>query len=258
MVTKFRNIFILLFILSISISSFSQDSIPIQTDRPDQTECPFIVPKMYLQLENGLTYENIDKSTSSILLPTTLWRYGLTPNFELRMITELYNQKIGSQSILGLNPLIFGFKAKISDEKGIIPATAVIGHLVTPNWGSKEFSSPYFATTFRFNLQHTVSKRVVIAYNLGAEWDGVNAEPQFIYTLTSGIILTDALGFYLELYGFAPQKSSASHKCDGGFTYLVNNNFMFDISSGYSLTDTDPNYYGSLGCSFRFNTKAKK
>ena len=33
---------------------FGQTS--IQLDRPDQTECPFIVPAKYIQLENGFNF----------------------------------------------------------------------------------------------------------------------------------------------------------------------------------------------------------
>ena len=35
--------------------NFAQDLPSIQTDRPDQTECPFITPRHYFQLENGFS-----------------------------------------------------------------------------------------------------------------------------------------------------------------------------------------------------------
>lgn len=44
--------FYILFFLS-SFSLFAQQEGRIETDRPDQTECPFIVKKGYIQMEWG-------------------------------------------------------------------------------------------------------------------------------------------------------------------------------------------------------------
>ena len=46
---------------------FAQTLPSIQLDRPDQTECPFITPKKYIQIENGFTIENRTKNQRSIL-----------------------------------------------------------------------------------------------------------------------------------------------------------------------------------------------
>ncbi|MBU6205838.1 MAG: hypothetical protein KJS45_10675, partial [Bacteroidetes bacterium] len=44
--------------------SMAQTLPPIQLDRPDQTECPFITPKNYIQIEHGITMENIRNNQS--------------------------------------------------------------------------------------------------------------------------------------------------------------------------------------------------
>jgi hypothetical protein len=122
---------------------------------------------------------------------------------------------------------------------------------------SKNYRATYYAPSFRFNMQHTLNNKFSLAYNLGAEWDGENAEPTFIYTLTSGMSITEKLGAYIELYGFAPQYQMADHRADGGFTYLINNNVIVDVSAGTGLLKESPKNYFALGCSFRFNTKKK-
>ena len=49
-----KNLFFFLGLsLLFQINSKAQELPSIQTDRPDQTECPFITPKNYFQLENG-------------------------------------------------------------------------------------------------------------------------------------------------------------------------------------------------------------
>lgn len=228
---------------------------PIQLDRPDQTECPFIVPQGYIQAENGLTYENVDGSTTNILYPTTLWKYGLNKNAELRIITELTSKKGEQTTINGLAPITIGFKAKICDEKGIIPLTSFIGHLTSSNWGSKKLHTDYFAPSFRFVMQHTLSDKSSLSYNLGARWDGTSAQETYLYTLTTGYSLTDKLGSYIELYGFIPNGGQADHRCDGGFTYLINNDIMLDISGGLGITKNSPSNYIAFGFSYRFKVR---
>jgi hypothetical protein len=249
------HLVILLFLMSFT---YIQAQTTIQTDRPDQTECPFITPVGYLQAENGFTYENIDKNKKAITLPTILWKYGINKNFEFRLITEANTIKSQGNKVSGLVPTIVGFKVSVSEEKGIIPATGFIGHLAIPNAASKEFKASYYAPSFRFNMQHTLSNKFSLAYNVGAEWDGETPEPTFIYTLTSGMSITEKLGAYVELYGFAPQNDKADHRADGGFTYLITNDVMVDISGGFGITKESPDNYFALGFSYRFNTKTRK
>jgi len=169
-----------------SVKLIGQDIEPIQIDRPDQTECPSIVPTHYIQIENGLSFEKVDDINSNFLYPSTLWKYGINENAEFRLITELISARIADTTMSGLTPITIGFKAKICEENGIIPKTSFIGHLTSPNWGSQEFEASFFAPAFRFTMQHTLSEKVSLSYNLGAEWDGETPEPKFIYTLTTG------------------------------------------------------------------------
>jgi Putative MetA-pathway of phenol degradation len=231
----------------------SQTLDPIATDRPDQTECPFIVPKGYIQAENGLVYEKINQTNAVMVHPSTLWKYGISEKLEFRLITEIMSEHALNQTnSIGLTPITIGFKTKIADENGFMPLVSFIGHLGIPNWASSEFQTNYFAPSFRFTMQHTLSEKFTLAYNLGAEWDGETPQTTFIYTLTSGYSITQKLGAYLEFYGFAPQKLPADHRFDGGFTYLINPNIMVDVSGGFGLTENAPHYYFSLGFSYRF------
>lgn len=245
-------------LLVANLKSTGQVLPPIQLDRPDQTECSFIVPKGYIQAENGFTYENISEDEKAIDHPTTLWKYGLSKKVEFRLITELVTEKQKGLTVSGLAPIKLGFKVNISQEKGIIPITSLIVHLVVPGIASPVFRSNYYAPSFRFTMQNTLSKKISLGYNLGAEWDEQTHKPVYIYTLTTGYAITEKLGSYLEVYGFLAKDELADHRMDGGFTYLINNNIMLDISGGFRITTSSPQNYISLGFSYRFNTKTFK
>lgn len=242
---------ILSFILIISTSIYSQNTESIQADRPDQTETPAIVPKGMFQVETGFTFQKNDAISKSFSLPTTLWKYGVNENFELRLITEFLSEEISNEKISGLSPIYVGFKVKFAEEKGIIPKTSFIAHIGLPNTASTRYKTDYFAPEFRFSMQHTLSEKFSLSYNLGSEWDGFSAEPTFLYTLTTGYAITSKIGSYIEVYGFAPQNDKANHNLDGGITYLINNNFMVDLSSSFGITDNAPDHYIAFGFSFR-------
>jgi len=243
--------FVVLFLFSLPLLSLAQNQDPIQTDRPDQTETPAIVPKGMFQVETGFTLQKNDADSKTNTLPSILWKYGVNENFELRLITEFALEKNDSTTISGVTPVLIGCKIKISEEKGIIPKTSFIGHISLPNMASTVFKADAMAPEFRFTFQHTLSEKVSLGYNLGAEWDGLTAEPTFIYTLTTGYAISNKMGSYIEIFGFAPQKESASHNLDGGLTYLINSNFMLDLSAGVGITDNAPDHYIAFGFSFR-------
>lgn len=234
-----------------STKGISQDLSPIEIDRPDQTECPSIVPKGMFQMENGLNFEKTDSNSNFYLLPTTLWKVGINENLELRLITEFVIDNSNNERFVGLKPIFIGLKVKICEEKGIVPKTSLITHLLLPNVASEKFKLDYIAPKFRFTMQHTVSDKISLSYNLGAEWNGETPETTFIYTLTTGFKLTKKVGAYTEIYGFAPQNNKPDHRCDGGFTYLINNNVIADISGGFGISANAPKHYISLGFSFR-------
>ena len=222
---------------------------PIEADRPDQTETPAIVPKEMFQAETGFTFQKKDKISNS--LPSVLWKYGVNENFELRLITEFVSEKINDEKSSGFTPILIGFKVKLCDEKGIIPKTSFIGHIGLPKIASSKYKTDFVAPEFRFTMQHTLSDKFSLGYNLGCEWDGMAPETTFVYTLTTGYSINNKLGCYAELFGFALEKDKANHNFDGGFTYLINNNFMVDLSLGIGITDNAPDHYFAFGFSFR-------
>lgn len=235
----------------ISVSSYSQKLEAIQTDRPDQTETPYIVPKDMFQVESGFSYQEDDTVSKSYALPSTLWKYGVNDSFEFRLITEFSIEDNFEVKDFGLKPISIGCKIKISKEKGFWPKTSFIGHISIPNLASNKFKSEYVAPEFRFTMQHSLSEKSYLGYNLGAEWDGFSSQPTFIYTLVTGRSITNNLGAYIEVFGFSPQNEVTYHSLAAGFTYLFSNNFMVDLSGGKGVSKTAPLYYYALGISFR-------
>jgi hypothetical protein len=245
----------------------------IITDRPDQTESPVLTPTGFFQVEVGSQSEYDDDkvnkiNTQSTLYNTTLWKYGVTKNFELRIITEYAADKMQFKSnsdindtvvrINGWNPIAVGSKIALHKERGIIPEIGLITHLELPYFGSDNYKPTTLIPRFRFLFAHTLSDRFSFSYNLGAEWEDGSSTSTGIYTASLGASLIGNLSMFVEAYGFLRENSAADNRLDGGFTYLLNNNVQLDCSGGIGLNDISPDYFISGGISFRFNAFNKE
>jgi len=258
-----RLLAISLALVAFSFSGIAQDDMPtestIVTDRPDATEASSTVGKCVLQIETGGIYETFKENgvqSENFTYNTTLVRYGLLDNIELRVgwdfnegVTRVNGVKLNNVSS-GLSPLLLGVKIDIAEENGAMPEIAVIGHVFPLFTASTDYRPETTGVDFRFSLSHTLSEKSSIGYNLGAQWGSDSPEAAAIYTVAYGYSITDKLGMYLELYGDLPEDSSANHFWDGGLTYLVNKDLQLDIYAGTSIT-TGQNLLLGLGASFR-------
>lgn len=232
----------------------------IITDRPDQTESAATIPKNHIQFEAGGTFD-VDKSENSIMTknysaPSVLIRYGLLNNVELRLGSEYSQEKIFFNETemsdnKGFAPLYLGTKIGLIKEKKIIPQTAVIIGLQIPFEKNNIFQPEKAGIEYRLTMKHTLNETFTLSYNLGGEWDGDEKKTTALYTLSLGISLADKLGMYAESYGFYSKNSTADNRMDGGLTYLLMPNLQGDVSAGFGINETSPDYYLGLGMSYR-------
>jgi hypothetical protein len=137
------------------------------------------------------------------------------------------------------------------NEKNAFPEMAFLFSLSVPFQDDNAFQSQFVATEFRLLMSHTINERFSISYNLGGEWDGDRVNSTGLYTLSLGIKLSKKVGAFIETYGFFTQGEKPDNRLDGGFTYLFNENFQADISSGMELIDKWPKYFIGAGLSLR-------
>jgi len=250
--TNLNNYIIVFGVLMLvsNLNAVGQDISPIQTDRPDQTETPFTVPKNHFQMENGFSYEQTDDNTRSFTIPSTLFKYGLNDHFEIGLITELATIKSFTK-ITGLSPVTFRIKDKIADENGILPTTSIICYMTIADLASDNLKAKYLAPAFKFTMQHTLSKKFSLGYNLGVQWDGESPYHVYIYTLTTDYFISDKIGIFAEVFGFATKNSKADNRLNTGLIFLLRHNVSIDISGGIGLSDNSPKYFLETGFSFR-------
>lgn len=268
---KQKSLHLVGLLITTAATALSQE---MSTDRPDQTESSWVVPKGVVQIETGFSIANdapdaVPNSSITSLtlqnfnLASALIRVGLLERLEFRLETGYVVEKsegkqvLGqteetvSESLEGIDALAVGVKVGIAEEKGSFPEISLIFHTTLPV-GNEAFRPAYVVPDFRFTLSHSLSESVSLGYNFGAEWSDANHPPAGIYTLVVGSDLAESVGGFLEMFGTLSPENPPQHTFDGGLTWGVDENLQLDASAGIGITEFAEDFFISGGVSFRF------
>ncbi len=255
-----------LFLVS-AFASFGQSD--IITDRPTQSSSPYTLPKGYFQIETGFQLQNTnsffgnfnptERQLQVITFNTSLVRFGLSDNIELRLVQETTKTRVRSRaggsiisaSPVELTPTLFGAKIKLMEGEGLYPQVAFLAHIGGPILSDLTKGTQ---ADFRFSFQHTLGEKSSIAYNLGGMWPGGFGEFTPLYTLVYNYSFSSKLSSFVELYGFLPS-GAKDHRLDFGLTYLIQNMIQLDAFAGFGISRTSPDFVTGLGLSFMLPKK---
>jgi hypothetical protein len=231
---------------------------PLITDRPDQTESPNAVRLGSIQFESGFVYTSfIQKHLESDMftLASSLIRYGLFKNFELRIGFEYLTSRIKENniesSVYGFGPLHLGGKYHFM-HAGEVPVDAGVLFGFTLPIGERYFRPKNIEPELIISIAHYLSDIFSLATNLGTVWNSYEKELIGLYTLVFGISLTEKIGIFTEVFGNYSSGNSTSNSITGGITYLLSNNLQLDSSAGFEHTNYDRHFFINTGISVRF------
>jgi len=225
----------------------------IITDRPDQTESSTTIPLKSFQIECGVMSGNYNFDNSSqklLLIPTTLFRYGLTKNIELRLVEQLisFKNEQTSEENFGLSDLELGAKIQILKNPDINAEIAFISHLFLPT-EAISITNENFGTVNKLAISHRLTIFLDLGYNVGYNY--FNTEIGYLtYSVALGTGISKRIGAYVETYGEVVEFTDWISNFDSGITYLVRENMQLDFSFGFGLNQK-MNYF-SVG--FSWNT----
>lgn len=231
------------------------------TDRPDVTESATVVPLKTLQIESGFIYENILRSPALdslfITFNTTLLRYGIAEYFELRIGIEYlgsYNNNktmMNERIDIGTGPLYLGMKIQVAKETGWLPEIAAIPGLNLPFTAFQPFRSPYIEPEIVFAFSNTINEWLSLGYNLGFFYYHEDRSFLYSYSVAMGVEIFDNFGSYIELNGYLPSNSHASHYLNGGLVFLPLQNLQLDCFAGLGLNSYSSDFHWGFGFSWR-------
>lgn len=237
----------------------------IETDRPDFTEASTTVGKGRIQLESGYTYASDGKNGASHSYPEALFRIGMFADwFELRLAQNFLHERVPGQGVTNFNAggddFYFGCKLALTEQRKFLPESALILQATAPT-GHNSLTSGQFLPGFNYLYGwDVIEDKISMGGSTQANRavDGTsNAYIELAQSMTIGYSLTKKLSAYTEWFAFFPSGSTdpdtgPEHYFDGGFTYLLTNNFQLDIRAGVGLNRHADNFFVGSGFAVRY------
>jgi len=192
-------LFLLLPSLCIAQEKVHEESYSFSPDRPGMATGPSVLPQGKIIWETGI--EGTREDEWSILLPTTMFRFGLSSFAELRLEYDGVLLQKGPNWCYEVAPLVIGTKLKFYEGKEWIPAISFLANLSIPCTKilSDEMS---VAPSLNLLFQNDICRWFNINYNVGASWDGINTTPTTFLALCLGFNPTESIGLFLESFNY--------------------------------------------------------
>ena len=258
---------VLFFLLSfyVVIPGYAQNKVvKLNSDRPDRTQGPTVIPRGTLQLETGLQYQK-DKTgnlpTKEYLYPEALVRIGILKWAELRLSAEYkkesHLEKTNSLdnrmvSDIGFNNVQVGTKLNFFAGKGAVPAIGFQGNITLP-WGKDTFRPVHVAPEGAFVFSNKITDKLDLQYNVGyGKQQGQEGyQGQLFYAAAASLTLTDKLQGYAEFFAQKAKASPEENTVDIGLLVLLLPNLQFDIAAGAGVSEAAPDYFMGTGLTWR-------
>src|SRR5262245_37705295 len=236
---------------------------PLSADRPGVANPPDVVASGAIQLEGGLLFERethgSGPNTSTVTVPGGLLRVGLLSFLEFRVSANGYvfeKQSSGSNRSSG-SDLAIGSRARLLDQQGIRPATALEFDLSLPT-GSDAVTSGGVDPSGLLLVEWSFCDRFVLDGNLGlasvSRGNHVSGRAfQVSPSLSLGASLGASTQLFVEYYAtFSDRSIPDKNALDGGFSWLVDDDLQLDFSAGAGLDHAAPDFSVSAGVAWRF------
>jgi hypothetical protein len=157
----------------------------------------------------------------------------------------------------GAEDLYLGCKFAVFEQAGWLPELVILPQMTVPT-GARAFTAdevmPGVNVLYGWDITEKLSVGASTQGNRALDTTGDFYE-EYAQSITMGISLTERLGMYNEVFGIFPNgavETGPEYYFDGGFTYLVNNNFQLDTRAGWGLNDRSDDFFTGIGGAVRF------
>ncbi len=161
---------------------------------------------------------------------------------------EFFGPGIERESQVG-----YGFKAKITEQRGWIPESAVMALGFTPLGGPDQSMSFVGTYVWGWTLPRRSKLDAAIRYAADtAEQDGLN---QWGPSIVLKVPLAERINAHAEYFGiFTTEKAinSNAQYFSPGLHYLLNDDFEVGFRLGWGLTDDAARFFVNVGIGLRY------
>ena len=227
-----NNLFLLLLCLCCSSLAIAQNDENINTDRPDQSEGVYTLPKGQFQIENGYVFSKEDSSANLML------RYGLISNTEIRLEGDFDLRTPDFSSTT------FSVKQRLYEsEQRYIPSVGLIGYGQYSKTDAKTYT---FDACLAFESSLTDQLSLAYGARSSGQFENLDVTAQVNYAPNN------KLWSFVEYYASYNGMRAPEHNINAGIAYLLKPNFQIDLSGGRTLWQPEPQYFVGVGIGYLF------
>lgn len=248
-----KSILLFAILMMMGICQAQEEDFSFPTDRPGNVWGTEVLPFHTVSWENGFSYER-SQGDRTIALPSTIVRYGIFENVELRVGTDfqLFEEPPYETKLFGLTPLTIGTKIHCYDGTEILPSIGVLAQLQSPHVGSADLLPDHLAPAMYLIFENDINDWFAICYDAGLEWDGVTAIPTTFLGLNLSFCLTDDLGTYVETFNYLHPDGN-QYLTEIGFTFSPMPRLQLDIEADFDVQQIKDYFRVGCGIAWRIN-----
>ena len=240
-----KKLLVVFFFWGFAYSAAGQKGYPINTDRPDQSDGTYTLPKNYYQLETGVLYgrESDDYFYHNIML-----RYGLSSKTELQLLLDYGTRNTET----GIMPAGLSVKQQLLSQKSPLPDITAVVNLRFQFLATNNFKPDKLPVDFLLAFENELSDQFSAGYNFGLSFDGESTRNDWVLTTSVSWAPVKEVAFFSEYFSRFSGISSPDHNIDAGILWLLKNNLQLDIGVGSTIFKDRKNQFITMGVSYRF------
>lgn len=241
---KIRSLILVLLLLASGNKLLSQNLDP---SRPARTASANTVERGSFQIDAGLLFGDLNNEAQRIyMMPTALFRYGLTKGIEVRLREDLVNfvNESTSEPKFGLSDLELGIKFRILNKEDVNAKIAFISHVILPS-GTGGLSLEKYGAKNTLAFSHELNSFTGLGYNVGYNYYGYS-KGILTYAINLDAAFNEKFGAFLEFFGEDVDFDNFLINFDSGLYYLIKENLRVDFAFAIGLNQR-MNYF-TLGC----------
>lgn len=250
-----RKLLFLTFVFVYSLCHAQEELPTISADLSGNTWGTDVTPLHKLSWDNGFGFESERQGPHTATLNSTIVRYGIFENVELRVGTGflMWNEGPASEPSFGLDPLTIGTKLTVYDGTEILPSVGFLAEFQSPHLGSKELLPSHLAPSLYLIFENEINDWFDLCYNAGAEWDGESATPTTYLSLCLNFGITETLGTYVESFNYLHPDDGNRYMTGFGLTWLASRRLQLYLSADLDIQQLSKYYSLNGGLAWLIN-----
>lgn len=237
----------------------------LETDRDAFTPATSVAGTGLTITESSYSFIDNRDVADTHSFPELLVRYGINEwlelragwNYEVGGTGDIVSGDEGASGIEGglerESQVLYGAKIAVSQQRGIIPRSAVILQGYTPTSGEAPETDFVFAYAFGWELENRW--RVESSLRYGTEHAPEDAFNQWAPSAILRVPLTERWNVHAEYFGIyssGAEEDVSRAYFSPGTHYLLTPNLELGVRVGWGLTDDAANFFSNVGVGWRF------